>query len=59
VKIVWKEGALRMERNAMVISLVLLALILWPWRGMIGSYISTVSDTLYRWLFMLLSLIFY
>jgi Zn-dependent protease len=28
VKIVWKEGALRMERNAMVISLVLLALIL-------------------------------
>jgi len=59
VKIIRKEGAQRMERNAMVVSLVLLGLILLPGRGLIGSYIATVSDALYRVLFMLFSLIFY
>jgi Zn-dependent protease len=28
VKIIWKEGAMRMERNAMIISILLLVLII-------------------------------
>lgn len=59
VKIIWKEGAMRMERNAMIISILLLVLIIWPGSNFIGTYISTVSDTLYRVLFTLFSLIFY
>ena len=59
VKIVRREGAQWMERNAMVVSIVLLALILLPGRDLIGGYISTVSDALYRVLFTLFSLIFY
>ncbi|MDR0650782.1 MAG: site-2 protease family protein [Candidatus Peribacteria bacterium] len=59
VKIVWKEGAMRMERNAVIVSLVLLGLILLPGAELIGTYISTVSDALYRILFTVFSLIFY
>jgi hypothetical protein len=59
IKIIWKEGALRMERHALMISLILLVLILWPGSNFIGTYISTVSDSLYRVLFTLFSLIFY
>ena len=59
VKITRKKGALRMERNALIVTIVLLTLILLPGRGIIGSYIATVSDFLYRILFSFFSLIFY
>ena len=59
VKITRREGALRMERNALVVTILLLTLILLPGTGLIGSYISTVSDFLYRILFSFFGLIFY
>ena len=59
VKITRKKGAQRMEKNAMLVSMVLILIIVLPGAGLIGSYISTVSDALYRVLFMLFSLIFY
>jgi Zn-dependent protease len=59
VKIFRKKGAQRMEKNAILVSLILLGLILLPGVGLIGKYVSTVSDALYRILFTLFSLIFY
>ncbi|MDR0281845.1 MAG: M50 family metallopeptidase [Candidatus Peribacteria bacterium] len=59
VKITRREGALRMERNALIVTILLLTLILLPGAGLIGSYISTVSDFLYRILFSFFGLIFY
>jgi len=59
VKIVRNSGAQRMEKHAMIISLLLLILILGPGSNMIGQYISFVSDAIYRALFTVFSLIFY
>jgi Zn-dependent protease len=59
VKVLWKQGAQWMERHGRIIAIVLLVLILVPGRGIIGDYISMVSDVLYRILFMLFSLVFY
>lgn len=58
IKIFWRKGAQRMEQHMMIFIVVLLVLIYLPWNP-IGTYISVVSDTVYRVLFTLFSLIFY
>ena len=58
IKIFWKRWAQWMERNVMWISLVLIMLIV-SGSPIISSYISVVSDGIYRLFFMLFSLIFY
>jgi Zn-dependent protease len=58
VKIFWKRWAQRMEKNVMWISMALIILIV-SGSPIISSYISTVTDIIYRLFFMLFSLIFY
>jgi Zn-dependent protease len=58
VKIFWKKWAQRMEKNVMRISMALIILIV-SGSPIISGYISTVTDIIYRLLFMLFSLIFY
>lgn len=58
VKIFWKKWARRMEKNVMWISMALIILIV-SGSPIISSYISTVTDIIYRLFFMLFSLIFY
>ena len=58
IKIFWKRWAQWMERNVMWISLVLIMLIV-SGSPIISSYISVVSNGIYRLFFMLFSLIFY
>ena len=58
VKVIWKNLAQWMEKNASWISLVLIVLIV-SGSPIIWSYISVVTDAIYRLFFMLFSLIFY
>ena len=58
IKVFWKKWAKWMEKNVMRISMILIILIV-SWSPIISSYISVVSDTIYRLFFMLFSLIFY
>ena len=58
IKVFWKKLAQRMEKNAMLISMILIILIV-SWSPIIGKYILIVSDVVYRLFFMLFSLIFY
>ena len=58
IKIFWKKWAQRMEKNVMRISMILIILII-SGSPIISSYISIVSDVIYRLFFMLFSLIFY
>ena len=58
VKVLWKQWAQWMEKNAQWISLWLIILIV-TGSPIIWNYISTVSDAIYRLFFMLFSLIFY
>lgn len=58
VKVFWQKWARFMEKNAQRISLALIILIV-SWSPIIWSYISFVSDAIYRLLFMLFSLIFF
>ena len=58
VKIFWKKCAQRMEKNVMRISMILIILIV-SGSPIISTYISTVTDIIYRLFFMLFSLIFY
>ena len=59
VGIVSKKALNWMRRNAIIITVVLLGLILLPGVNVIGNYIAVVTDVIYRLLFMLFSLIFY
>jgi len=58
IKIFWKKWAQRMEKNVMRISMILIILIV-SGSPIISTYISTVTDAIYRLFFMLFSLIFY
>ena len=58
IKVFRKKWAQRMEKNVMRISMVLIVLIV-SWSPIISTYISTVTDVIYRLFFMLFSLIFY
>lgn len=58
IKVFWKKWAQWMEKNVMRISAVLIILIV-SGSPIIGNYISVVSDAIYRFFFMLFSLIFY
>ena len=58
IKVFWKKWALRMEKNVMRISMILVMLVVFG-SPMISTYISTVTDLVYRLFFMLFSLIFY
>ena len=58
IKVFWKKWAQRMEKNAMRISMILIILIV-SGSPVISTYISTVTDIIYRLFFMLFSLIFY
>jgi Zn-dependent protease len=58
IKIFWKKWAQRMEKNVVRISMILILLIV-SGSPIISTYISTVSDVIYRLFFMLFSLIFY
>jgi Zn-dependent protease len=58
IKIFWKKWAQRMEKNVVRISMILILLIV-SGSSIISTYISTVSDVIYRLFFMLFSLIFY
>ena len=58
IKIFWKKGAQRMEKNIMRISTILIILVV-SGSPIISGYISTVTDIIYRLFFMLFSLIFY
>lgn len=58
VKVFWKKWAQRMEKNVMRISMILIVLIV-SGSPIIWSYISVVTDAIYRLFFMLFSLIFY
>lgn len=48
-----------MERNGQILQIVFLVLILWPGKNIIWNVISTVSQTLLSFLFILLSQVFY
>ena len=58
IKIFWKRGALWMDKNVQRISLILFILII-SGSSFISTYISIVSDWIYRLFFMLFSLFFY
>ena len=58
IKIFWRKWAQRMEKNVMWISMILILLIV-SGSPIISAYISSVSDVIYRFFFMLFSLIFY
>ena len=58
IKVFWKKWAQRMEKNVMRISMVFIILIV-SGSPIISTYISTVTDLIYRMFFMLFSLIFY
>ena len=58
IKIFWKKWAQWMEKNVMRISMILIILIV-SGSPIISTYISTVTDLIYRLFFMLFSLIFY
>lgn len=58
VKIFWKKWAQWMERNVMWISIILILLVV-SGSPIISTYISEVTDAIYRLFFMLFSLIFY
>lgn len=58
IKIFRKKWAQQMEKYSMIISMVLIILIV-SGSPIISTYISTVSDIIYRLFFMLFSLIFY
>ena len=58
IKIFWKKWAQWMEKNVMRISMILIILIV-SGSPIISSYISTVTDIIYRLFFMLFSMIFY
>lgn len=58
IKIFWKKWARRMEKNVMRISIIFILMIV-SGSPIISTYISTVSDVIYRLFFMLFTLIFY
>ena len=58
IKIFWKKWAQRMEKNMVWFSMILIILIV-SGSPIISTYISTVTDLIYRMFFMLFSLIFY
>ena len=58
IKVFWKTWAQRMEKNVMWISMALIILIV-SGSPLISTYISTVTDIIYRLFFMLFGLIFY
>lgn len=58
VKIFWKKWAQWMERNVMWISIIFILLVV-SGSPIISTYISEVTDAIYRLFFMLFSLIFY
>jgi Zn-dependent protease len=58
IKVFWKKWAEWMEKNVMRISIALIILIV-SGSPIISTYISTVTDVIYRLFFMLFSLIFY
>ena len=58
IKIFWKKWAQRMEKNVMWISMILIILIV-SGSPIISTYISTVTDAIYRLFFMLFSVIIY
>lgn len=58
IKVFWKRWAKRMEQNVFWISLALIILIV-SGSPIISTYISTVTDWIYRLFFMLFNLIFY
>ena len=58
IKVFWKKWAQRMEKNVMWISTILIILIV-TGSPIISTYISAVTDVIYRMFFMLFSLIFY
>lgn len=58
IKIFWKKWAQWMEKNVMRIFAILIILIV-SGSPIIWKYISVVSDAIYRFFFMLFSLIFY
>ena len=58
IKVFWKKWTQWMEKNVMWISMILIILIV-SWSPIISTYISTVTDVIYRLFFMLFSLIFY
>ena len=58
IKIFWRKWAQWMEKNVMWISMILIILIV-SGSPIISTYISTVTDIIYRLFFMLFSLIFY
>lgn len=59
VKIVRKDLALRMERNAIIISVIMLIFVLWPWSWLISGYISAVTSKIYDVFFTIFSQIFF
>ena len=58
IKVFWKKWAQRMEKNTILISIILIVLIV-SGSPIISTYISTVTDVIYRLFLMLFSLIFY
>jgi Zn-dependent protease len=58
IKVFWKKWAQRMEKNVTLISIILIVLIV-SGSPIISTYISTVTDVIYRLFLMLFSLIFY
>ena len=54
-----KRALNRMRKHAMFITIALVIIILAPGVNIIGSYISAVTDVVYRLFFMLFSMIFY
>ncbi len=59
IKIISPSAWYWMERNGQIIQIVVLLLILGPWSSIIGSIISTVTQKVLSFIFILLSQVFY
>lgn len=59
LKIISPRFGYRLEKNGQIISIVMLLLILGPGRNIIGNYISTVSQTIFNFFFIVMSQIFF
>ena len=59
LKIISPRFGYRLEKNGQIISIVMLLLIMGPGRHIIGNYISTVSQTIFNFFFIVMSQIFF
>lgn len=59
IKIISPSAGYRMERNGHILTIVALVLIMGVGRNIIGTYISTVTESIFNFFFIVMSQIFF